>query len=53
MDGRNARPVEKAFGDPVVARGVAFESSRAEICDMFTRTSSAARLAASAKYAVA
>jgi hypothetical protein len=23
MDGRNARPVEKAFGDPVVARGVA------------------------------
>ena len=24
MDGRNARPVENAFGDPVVARGVAF-----------------------------
>jgi hypothetical protein len=24
VDGRNARPVEKAFGDPVVARGVAF-----------------------------
>ena len=23
VDGRNARPVEKAFGDPVVARGVA------------------------------
>jgi len=29
------------------------ESSRAEICDMFTTTLSAARLAASAKYAVA
>ena len=24
LDGRNARPIEKAFGDPVVARGVAF-----------------------------
>jgi hypothetical protein len=24
VDGRNARPIEKAFGDPVVARGVAF-----------------------------
>jgi hypothetical protein len=24
VDGRNAGPVEKAFGDPVVARGVAF-----------------------------
>jgi hypothetical protein len=23
VDGRNARPVEKAFGDPVAARGVA------------------------------
>src|SRR3982074_1335328 len=48
---RNARPIEKAFGDPVVARGVAFGIFSREICD--TKTLSPARLAGSAKYAVA